>query len=421
MKLSKFGTKLTSKTGILQLMDDLGKALGGKEKMYMLGGGNPAHIPEVEKLWRGRMEEILKNSDEFERMIGNYTTPQGDTEFLENIANLLNKNYNWNIAKENVCVLNGSQTTFFFLFNMLAGEYSDGTLKKILLPIVPEYIGYEDQGIGKGFFIAAKPNIDFIDEHTFKYRVDFDGILKLVQDDGDGISAICVSRPTNPTGNVVTDEEVMKLSKIAKENNIPLIIDNAYGMPFPEIIFTKTNPIWNKNIIFVMSLSKIGLPSTRTSVVIANPEIIAFLVSINAIASLAPVTFGQFLTKNMIKDGSILEISKNIIKPFYLERSKKAVEFLHQNLKQDIPYFLHKSEGALFLWLWCKDLRISSMELYERLKKQKVLVVPGEYFFPGYESEWKHKSECIRITYSQNWKDVKIGLEIIAKEINSLY
>ena len=44
---------------------------------------------------------------------------------------------------------------------------------------------------------------------------------------------ICVSRPTNPTGNVITDEELMKLDLLAQQRDIPLVIDNAYGVPFP--------------------------------------------------------------------------------------------------------------------------------------------------------------------------------------------
>lgn len=50
---------------------------------------------------------------------------------------------------------------------------------------------------------------------------------------------ICVSRPTNPTGNVITDEELLKLDALANQHGIPLVIDNAYGVPFPGIIFMK--------------------------------------------------------------------------------------------------------------------------------------------------------------------------------------
>lgn len=43
---------------------------------------------------------------------------------------------------------------------------------------------------------------------------------------------ICVSWPTNPTGNVITDEELLKLDALANQHGIPLVIDNAYGVPF---------------------------------------------------------------------------------------------------------------------------------------------------------------------------------------------
>ena len=64
---------------------------------------------------------------------------------------------------------------------------------------------------------------------------------------------------------------------------------------------------------------------------------------------------------------------------------------------------------------------ITCYELYERLKKRGVLVVPGNYFFPGMENEsWKHKDECIRITYSQDEKTVEEGIKIIADEVRSV-
>ena len=37
-------------------------------------------------------------------------------------------------------------------------------------------------------------------------------------------------------------------------------------------------PAWDENMILTMSLSKIGLPGTRTGIVIARPEIIRAVV-----------------------------------------------------------------------------------------------------------------------------------------------
>jgi len=73
------------------------------------------------------------------------------------------------------------------------------------------------------------------------------------------------------------------------------------------------------------------------------------------------------------------------------------------------------------LWLWLPDLPISTLELYQRLKERKVLVVPGEYFFPGLEEDdWIHKHQCIRLTYSMQADTVEAGIRIIAEELRNV-
>ena len=56
MEFSDFGTKLSSHSGILQLMDDIAKPLPGNVKVRPLGGGNPARVKEVEEAYRREME-----------------------------------------------------------------------------------------------------------------------------------------------------------------------------------------------------------------------------------------------------------------------------------------------------------------------------------------------------------------------------
>ena len=107
MKLSTLGAKLTRKSGILELMDDLGKALSGGEHKYMLGGGNPAHIPEINALWRERMGQLLNDGDRYERMLANYDTPQGHERFLQALAALLRREFGWPLTERNIAVTNG--------------------------------------------------------------------------------------------------------------------------------------------------------------------------------------------------------------------------------------------------------------------------------------------------------------------------
>ena len=414
MHFSKFGIKFTEESGILQLMDDLGEALAADDNWLMLGGGNPARIPEVEAKFRACMNVMMTNASELENLIGSYDSPKGNRELIDATAALLRQHYGWEIGPENIALTNGSQTSFFFLFNLLGGAFPNGVHKKILLPITPEYIGYADVGIEHDFFVSRRPEIELIGDDLFKYYVDFNAV-----EISDDIAAVCVSRPTNPTSNVLTEDELLRLDAMAKENGVPLIIDNAYGTPFPNIVFMDIEPIWNENIILTMSLSKLGLPGVRTGIVIANQEIVSAVSALNAIVSLAPGSFGAALTRDMIRSGEVLRVSRDIIRPFYERKCEQALEWIREDL-EGLSYRVHKPEGTFFFWLWFEGLPITSKELYQRLKERGVLVVPGDYFFPGLEEDWQHKHECIRLNYSQDDETVRRGITILADELRKV-
>lgn len=379
MQFSKFGEKFNQYSGITQLMDDLNDGLRTPGAI-MLGGGNPAAIPAMLDYFHQASEEMLA-SGELVAALTNYDGPQGKDVFVKALAQLFRETYGWDISEKNISLTNGSQSGFFYLFNLFAGQQPDGSHKKVLLPIAPEYIGYGDAGIDEDIFVSYHPEIELLDNGLFKYHVDFE---KLTVDDS--VAAICASRPTNPTGNVLTNEEVRKLDKLARENNIPLIIDNAYGLPFPNIIFEDVEPFWNENTILCMSLSKLGLPGVRCGIVIASEEITQALTNMNGIISLAPGSVGPALANHIIAKGDLLKLSSEVIKPFYKQKSQRAVELLQQAITDD-RFRIHKPEGAIFLWLWFDELPITTMELYQRLKARGVLIVPGEYFFIGQKDE----------------------------------
>ena len=417
MDFSDFGKRFAGEIGIGELMDDLGNALVSDPAPLMLGGGNPAHLPEVQNIFRKRMEAILTKPGEFERVIGNYDTPQGARAFIGALAELFRDEFSWDIEPENIALTNGSQNAFFSLFNLFAGKVQGGRLKKLLLPLAPEYIGYSEVGLEPDFFYANRPEIELLEDRLFKYRVDFEG-LKI----DDSIGAVCFSRPTNPTGNVVTDAEVSRLRELANEKGIPLIIDSAYGTPFPNIIYSDAQPVWDENIVLCLSLSKFGLPSLRTGIVVARKEIIRVVSRMTSVFSLAPGSLGPALAMDLVKSGDITRVSNDLVKPFYQRKAEQAVSLLKSEMGEDIPMRIHKPEGALFLWLWFEGLPVSSQELYQRLKQKGVLVVSGHYFFPGMErGSWNHMQQCIRVTYAQDDEVVEKGIKLLADEIKDLF
>ncbi len=412
MNLSNWTRRIRAETGIIDLMKDLGNALASEGKpLYVLGGGNPAHIPQVEEYFQVQMEQIVRSSKGFGRLVGDYAGPQGSRRFICALAKMFRRQFGWNIGPENIALGNGSQMVFTILFRFFSGEFADGQHKQIFLPISPEYIGYNEADEENQRFRSVRPKIIEKHDNTFKYEIDFSNI-----DISDEIGAMCISRPTNPTGNVVTDEEVRELTKIAEKNQIPLIIDGAYGLPFPGIVYTDSSVQWNENTILVLSLSKLGLPGTRTGILIAQPEIIELFACANAIMTLATGNFGAVLALKSVESGEILNLSHNIIQPYYRLALEHAVSAIRSEM-HDLPYMLHQPEGAFFLWLWFPDLPISDQELYQRLKQRNVYVVPGNCFFPGLEGEWQHRHECIRLSYAGSREVVSKGVEIIADEV----
>lgn len=410
MQLSNFGEKFNANAGIVELMDDLGEALTINPNMVFMGGGNPARIPAAESLFKQHLQAITNDPERFNRLVGIYQAPKGDPRFCETLAAYLNRTQGWNISADHIAVANGSQTAFFIVANMLAGDSATGA-KTIHLPLSPEYLGYSDSGLHSPFYTATRPTIDLLDDRLFKYRVDFDRLTLPVS-----TNALCVSRPTNPTGNILTDQEVEHLSEIALAQGVPLIIDGAYGVPFPDISFVPAKPFWNDNTILLLSLSKLGLPGIRGGIVVANPEFIRAFSNANTIISLACSTLGPMIAESMIESGDLDYLTQSIVKPHYRDSAQFMLQALERELV-GLPYRVHKPEGAIFVWTWFENLPITSRELYERCKRSGLLVVPGENFFIGIEDDWQHKHECLRISHAQPRDVIEAGIKILAQEL----
>lgn len=415
LKLSAFGERFTRLTGALELMDDLGRAMAGESSELMLGGGNPGKVPAIQARLMERLGSIANDSDEFERMLSNYAHPQGELRFRRSLAGLLSREYGWDLDENNIALTGGSQSAFFMLFNLFGGRASDGNDRQILLPMSPEYVGYTDLGLGGDLFTAQRPVVEEHANGYFKYRLDFDQLNV-----DTSIGAVCISRPTNPTGNVLTDGEVARLDQLCRQHAVPLIVDAAYGAPFPNIVFVDARPIWNENIIYCMSLSKFGLPAARTGIIVASHAVIEALTRMTAILNLTVGSVGAVMVQPWIESGEILELSSTQIMPFYRDKALRACEWLQREL-DGVPFRIHEPEGALFLWLWFPGLPISNTELYERLKRAGVFVLSGQEFFPGLDGDWTHRHECLRLSYAQDDATVRDGVKIIAQEVRKVF
>ena len=81
-----------------------------------------------------------------------------------------------------------------------------------------------------------------------------------------------------------------------------------------------------------------------------------------------------------------------------------------------------KSDEVYGRWNDVKDLPITTLELYERLKEKGTLIVPSEYFFPGVDiSDYQHAHECIRMSIAADEQTLTDGIRVIGEVVRELY
>jgi valine--pyruvate aminotransferase len=219
---------------------------------------------------------------------------------------------------------------------------------------------------------------------------------------------------------VISDDALARLDSLATSHGIPLIIDGAYGLPFPSMVYTDSNAYWSPNVILMLTLSKLGLPALRTGIIVAREDIVDRFNRASTVMNLATGSFGPVLGARLLRQGLLDRIARDHVGPFYRARSVVAQDSLLPEIS-GLPCRIHCPDGAMFLWLWCQNLPGGATALYQRLKARGVLVVPGSHFFPGIVDPWAHRDECIRISYAQDDDTIRRGMAVIGDEVRKTY
>ncbi|MCT7949858.1 valine--pyruvate transaminase [Ancylothrix sp. C2] len=416
--LSQFGEKMSNLTGVRAIMKDIIETLqaGKGQEFINLSAGNPVILPEVEQLWRDCTADLLA-SPEYGEVVCRYGSSQGYQPLIDAVVKDFNRRYKLNLTSRNILITPGSQSLYFYAANAFGGYSKSGQLKQIVLPLSPDYTGYGGIGFVPEALVAYKPTLDINETaHSFKYRPDFSQ-LQINENTG----CVLFSRPCNPTGNVISNEELQKIADLAAPYDVPVVVDSAYGPPFPALNFTEMQPIFGGNIIHGMSLSKAGLPGERIGIAIGDPDVIQVLESFQTNTCIHSPRYGQAIAARAIESGGLADISETVIRPYYKQKFTVVESTLDEAMPADLSWFLHRGEGAIFAWLWLKDLPISDWEFYQQLKTVRVIVVPGSTFFPGLNEEWEHKHQCIRISLTATDEEIETGMRRLAEVVQKVY
>ena len=418
LALSQIGTQMSNLTGVRAIMKDIQATLSASkgQEFINLSAGNPVILPEIEQMWRDYTHELLASPD-YGEVVCRYGSSQGYQPLIDAIVSDFNRRYSLNLTASNVLITPGSQSLYFYAINAFGGQTAGGQTKQVVLPLSPDYTGYGGMAIVPNSIVAYKPTLDIdAGNHSFKYRPDFSQLQI-----GENTGCVLFSRPCNPTGNVLTDEEVQKIVALASSYDAPVLIDSAYAPPFPSLNFTEMTPIFGDNIVHCMSLSKAGLPGERIGIALGSEKFIGILESFQTNMCIHSSRYGQAIAAKAIASGRLADLATTVIRPYYQQKFAVLESGITKFMPQDLPWYLHRGEGAIFAWMWFQDLPITDWDLYQALKEVGIIVVPGSSFFPGLREEWAHKHQCIRISLTASDTEITTAMERLATVVEGVY
>ncbi|MEV6568679.1 aminotransferase class I/II-fold pyridoxal phosphate-dependent enzyme [Streptomyces kronopolitis] len=418
MQQSSRGRQMSRLSGIRSIMEDIATAGGdvSESEWLNLSPGNPSHIPVVVAAWNRLAQEAL--NDRFIESSTRYGPSRGTTGLVDAVVEYFNLTYGWSIGPENVVVGPGSQMLSFIATTLFTGPDADGVMRPLVLPRLPDYTGYQGLSVDPGGIVGLEPLIVPEDRHTFHYAVDTEALARQSR-----MGMMLLSNPANPTGNSVDAGELKALIDTAERRDVPLVLDHAYGEPFPGVVQTRLAPVLHSHVLNLFTLSKAGLPGERIAFAIGPAELIDPMVSFIANSSLHAPQLMQAVVERALASRQIDALTTQYIKPYYKSKREMAEELLAETLPDSLNWRLHSSDGGMFCWLSIDHDWFDDLELYQLLKRKRMFIVPGRHFFveplttPFLRT---HGRRCIRLSLSPDEWAVAEGIDRLGEALEEM-
>jgi aminotransferase len=188
--------------------------------------------------------------------------------------------------------------------------------------------------------------------------------------------AILIGYPCNPTGAVLTKEELTQIAELAKRYNLLVISDEVYGRLVYGIEHTclATLQGMRERTILLNGFSKAyAMTGWRVGYAAGNREIIEAMTKIHQYTMLCASIMGQMAALEALKaDDSEVDA---MVRDYDRRRRVMVKGF------RDIGLSCFEPKGAFYVFPSIKATGMTSEEFAEKLlREEKVAVVPGSVF-----------------------------------------
>lgn len=274
----------------------------------------------------------------------------------------------------------------FVIINSFSG--SDCSNMLYSTTFLPQYIGYGGQFISgvERTLISLDQEIEEKSDNRFRFKPDFELLKKTLQIPN--VNLVIHSRQNNPTTQVLEDDLFEKHNNIVSSSGKWLLLDEAYGKPHPNLIYTeqKCEPVFREGVIMSKTLSKDCLSGDRVCYVICKDErIIRMLRKLNTHIMFQPSTFSQALVEVLMTSGKLYNIGETLRE--HLQKNEKiAVDTFRRECDSRDNVSLHSYESSFYGFYRLRNLPEgkTATDVENAMTEAKVPIVNGKYSFYGH-------------------------------------
>lgn len=295
-----------------------------------------------------------------------YTGNRGLPELRENISRYLKERFNLDYSKEHIIVTVG------------ASEAIDLTLRAVCEPgdeiIIPDpcYVSYAPcVSLNSAIPVPVKCT----DENGFIITPEM--LEKAITP---GTKAVILAYPNNPTGGIMTKEQLEKIVPVIEKHDLLVISDEIYA----ELTYGRKHasvaslPGMKERTVLINGFSKaFAMTGWRVGFVCAPEEIDDAMFKIHQYGIMCAPSMSQYAANYALKSG--FEDNFATVKDMHDEYNRRRRFIVNAFNSMNLSCF--EPEGAFYVFPSVESTGLGGEEFATRLlKEQEVAVVPGTAF-----------------------------------------
>ncbi|UQD52040.1 PLP-dependent aminotransferase family protein [Bacillus methanolicus] len=320
-------------------------------------------------------EYVKKVFDLYPKVLGTYSTVQGDEELIEALAHYFRKRHQLYVSANELIITSGAQQAINLISQALIKPRDTVLMER------PTYSAAID--------IFRHQGAAIIPVDVYPYGYDIEQVERNMKQYKPRLFYL---NPTfhNPTGYTVPTEQRKKLVELAEHYQCLLVEDD----PFHDIYFghEPPSPLFRYDtggyVIYIRSYSKYIAPGLRIALVASRQPLMKILLTIKSLSDNGTPLLNQkiflhyFLSERMQQHLEKLRIALNIRK----EIMEEAIA--------STGWEWSSPKGGLNLWVKLPD-ELSSQSLLSKCIERSISFVPGNICDPLNELD-----SWIRLSYS---------------------